>query len=71
MRSLLLLSLTILLPTASAEVKLPTLADTMNLSNPDELTITVAAKHYKIPRCPTGYHRNANGVCRIILPKRE
>jgi hypothetical protein len=31
--------------------------------------VQAATEMYKIPRCPTGYHRIGH-VCRIILPRR-
>ena len=34
-------------------------------------TLPVSAMgYYHVPRCPTGYHRSASGVCRVALPRR-
>ena len=33
--------------------------------------VAVRERQYRIPRCPTGYHRDRHSVCRIILPHRN
>ena len=82
-RILLLIPLLVFTPTASATPEIPATLALQDPANPWAAVVKAGARNYvdtihwengakyKIPRCPTGYHRNANGVCRIILPRRE
>ena len=79
---MLILALAFIPATASASPEAPATLALQDPANPWSAVVKAGVKHYdtihwengakyKIPRCPTGYHRNSNGVCRIILPRLE
>lgn len=38
------------------------------LADTGVIKIAEAPKYLKIPKCPTGYHRDKRALCRLILP---